>query len=133
MFSIVGLLGVAFAAAIWPEGTADQADEETAQAVDSEADQAEAPQMLEDASATGPLSGDFEDDLIFDPIFETIAGTDGDDWLEGSDAQDWMTGGAGADLLSGGGGDDLINGADDAEGDDLIGGDGNDQIWAGAR
>ena len=132
MLSILGLFGVALAAAVWPDGSVSDSGEKSAQAVDSKADQAEAPQMTDDASATGLSSGEYEDDLIDDPIYEMMTGTDDDDWLLGSDGEDTMDGGAGADILDGGYGDDLINGADDDEGDDLIGGDGNDQFWIGA-
>ncbi len=60
----------------------------------------------------------------------TLAGGDGDDYLEGGPLVDALNGNAGADLLIGGAGNDTFT---EAAGDDVaFGGDGNDKFKTGA-
>lgn len=68
-------------------------------------------------------------DIHFDTIVDTPDGNDiidggaGDDIIYGQDGDDIITGGTGADEMSGGAGDDTIT---VAEGDNALGGDGDD-------
>ncbi|MEM7521706.1 MAG: calcium-binding protein, partial [Pseudomonadota bacterium] len=57
-----------------------------------------------------------------------LLGGDGDDTLRGENDSDTLTGNDGEDLLFGGGGDDTLLLADDTEGDEGQGGDGDDRI-----
>lgn len=133
MFSILSLFGVALAAAMWPDAKADDDDTpQTARDVDSEGDRADALEVLGDADAAGLSEADFGDDLITDPFFEELIGSAEADILIGTDGDDHIMGGFGQDVLQGGAGNDMLDGTDDDQQDELIGGEGHDQIWLGA-
>ncbi|WP_161992806.1 sialate O-acetylesterase, partial [Aureimonas leprariae] len=67
--------------------------------------------------------------LGVDPIFHSVAGTDGQDALAGSSGMDFVDAGAGDDTIDAGAGNDLVRGGDGA--DTIDGGDGNDLLSGG--
>lgn len=134
MLSILGLAGLAFAAALWPDTSG--GDDETTSPDKSE--RAQTPDLdkddilnLADAAPDDPAE-DYQDELIVPVIADIIEGTDDDDVLVGTDGDDTFSDSGGKDTLIGWVGDDVFYGDDDAEGDTMIGGDGNDIFYAGA-
>ena len=136
MLPLLGLFSLALAASLWPDSAGD-AEPQTASG---------------DLSASGTDAGESGDDILnyasassVDVAGElaesgqsgaatqddTLLGTDRDDVLFGFDGDDQLSGGAGADVLNGGAGNDLVTGDDDSEGDELIGGDGDDWVVMG--
>lgn len=79
---------------------------------------------LDGGTGADSLTGGMGDD--------SLDGGEGDDALHGYHGHDTLDGGAGEDALFGGWGDDVISGGEDDETDYLNGGDGDDQITAGA-
>ncbi|MFY0616630.1 Hint domain-containing protein [Shimia sp.] len=82
---------------------------------------------------------DFDDALALEPGDDDIRGGDGndeiygqegDDTISGGDGNDTITGGTGTDVLSGGDDRDLfiINSAEEGIGDEILGGDGGDDL-----
>lgn len=148
MLTILSLFGLAVGTILLPDFKSD-ADDRSDSDVDAVSDKAVASvasgaaatnSVLSIATDPTPSEGDVSaaeqeerayDDLIGDDADGVLVGTDADDALFGLQGNDVLYGGAGADVLSGGAGDDIIFSNDDAEGDELIGGDGHDQIFAG--
>lgn len=133
MLPIFGLFGLALAAALWPDTSAEteeSASDNTADGIKSSDPETADILNAADAAPIGPLEA-HHDDLIHAVVDTQLAGTDETDVLQGSDDADRISGGPGGDTLFGGGGDDVLYGDDDAEGDALLGGDGNDIIYAG--
>lgn len=131
MLSILGLCGLAFAAAILPNAIGDTDND---QAHDS--DGAHSENTASKAAEIGSIAIG-EDEAAGDHLpkaeeTQTVSGTDLADVLFGSDVADTIHGNAGADMIYGGNGDDVLYGAEDAEGDIMIGGDGHDTFFAGA-
>jgi Ca2+-binding RTX toxin-like protein len=94
--------------------------------------------------------GEDEDTLNGGDSDDYLSGGEGNDILNGGDGADYLTGGLGADTLDGGDGNDTLNGTfssggvlasgepgygpfDQDEGDILIGGLGDDEIFVGAN
>lgn len=133
MLPILGLFGLALAAALWPDSETEPTDTDTEAA--PEKAKTEVPEAADLLNASDAASEDDvvakQDDFVLLSAAEGITGTSEDDVLSGSEADDRMSGSAGSDTLLGGDGDDILYGDDDAEGDELIGGHGNDILHAG--
>jgi len=95
--------------------------------------------FVQDLSANVLLGGGGDDELFggFGPDrldggdgADRLTGHEGDDVLLGGAGTDNLSGGSGADSLLGGDGDDSIDSGNDTANDTVVGGAGNDRIWA---
>lgn len=121
MLSILSLCGLALAATLLPT-SADDSDD--APKSDSSVESKSTDQDVNAIDSLADNADEAEGDALI--------GTDTPDVLIGAAGEDTIHGGGGSDLINGGDGDDILYGDDDAEGDNLIGGDGNDTFFAGA-
>ena len=124
MLPILSLFGLALAAVFLPEpahDTADAPDDDVQELSDQRA-----------GTSHAAPSPEAQDLLALADAQESVQhGTDDADTLWGTDDADTIFGAWGEDTVYGGAGDDILFGDDDAVGDDLIGGDGNDIFQAG--
>ncbi|HYD70232.1 Calx-beta domain-containing protein [Azospirillum sp.] len=101
--------------------------------------QSAAPAVVEGGAGEDTLLGfDGGETLRGGDGYDAINGQGGDDILDGGRGNDTLSGGAGNDDLVGGSGLDLLDGGAgddhlfdlDSDGGSLLGGDGNDDLWA---